>query len=116
MIKNYVRLPDLEFIAGSAQNVEVEVFDNSGDAYDLTGAAVNMLIGNGTTRIMAKSLSTSEGTSGALNKIIVTLTSSETENWQGRYYLQIQIMFSAQNTIIPAEMILIVHPKIRGGV
>ncbi|MGN0162676.1 MAG: hypothetical protein ACI4EA_03700 [Candidatus Ornithomonoglobus sp.] len=116
MIENVERLPDLHFIAGSRQNLDFEFYNDDGDAFNVSSATIVFTVGDESRKNMflKKELTAAEGSSGVYNLVTAEITSSETESWSGKYIAQLQIVFSEENTIIPAEMLLLVEKKIGG--
>lgn len=117
MIENFVKLPDLHFIAGSRQKLEIELYDDNENAFDVSSATITIAISDESKKrtYIKKQLTAAAGSSGVINTVSLELTSSETEAWSGKYFAQIQIAFSENDVIIPAEIALFVKKKIRGG-
>lgn len=114
LIENFEKLPDLHFIAGSRQSLDFELFNDDGSAFNASNATIIFTVGNGKNVFLKKKLTAVKGSEGVGNLISTELTSSETESWHGNYIAQLHIVFSEDNTIIPAEMQLVVEKKIGG--
>lgn len=115
MIKKYSKLPDIHFIAGSYQKFSFELYDDAGDAFDISDTEISVAVGNlKKETIINKTLAIVPG-SPVTNVAVLELTSQDTEYLEGIYPCQLNIKKANGELVIPAEFNILVAKKIKGG-